>query len=116
MVLADFAVGFLVAGFFAVSLSAFLVSAFGAAFFAATGAFLAVVFGAAAAGFSVFSFFVPAALAIFAKAALRREAVFLCKRFFLTALSYSDWTERRFSEVGLDLNSLKACLMDFLMD
>ena len=102
--------------FLVVVLTAFLVSVFAVVFLSVFGAVLAVVFEVIVAFLSAFSFFMPAALAILTRADLRREAVFLCKRSFLTALSYSDWTERRFSEVGLDLKSLKACLMDFLMD
>ncbi len=56
-----------------------------------------------------------AALAYFARAALRREAVFFFIRSFLTALSYSDWALERFSGVGLALKAFRAALMVFLI-
>lgn len=55
------------------------------------------------------------ALAYFARAALRREAVFFFIRSFLTALSYSDWALERFSGVGLALKTFRAALMVFLI-
>lgn len=53
---------------------------------------LVVVFAAAGAVLVLvdFSIFIPASFASFARADLRLEAVFLWRRFFLTALSYSD--------------------------
>lgn len=54
-------------------------------------------------------------LLIFAKRALRREAVFFFKRPFLTALSYSLWIFFMFSAVGLALKFLRAVLIAFLI-
>lgn len=65
--------------------------------------------------FTPFSNFRSLALAIFTKAALRREAVFFFKRPFFTALSYSDWALARFVMVGFALKVLKAVLMVFLI-
>ncbi len=58
-------------------------------------AFLVAGFAVFAAGFAaglaaLAAGLAPAVLAIFAAAALRREAVFFFMRSFLTALSYSD--------------------------
>lgn len=100
LVLYYFVAGFFVAG-------AFLAAGFFAAGFVAfaLGAdFLTVVVG-----------LILVAFAIFATAALRREAVFFLSRPFLTALSYSDWTLLAFSALGDFLKSLSASLIFFLI-
>ncbi len=77
-------------------------------------AFLTVL----AAFFAVFLAFFStllSSLLIFAKRALRREAVFFFKRPFLTALSYSLWIFFIFSAVGLALKFLRAVLIAFLI-
>ena len=68
-----------------------------------------------ALGLVYYASLTPAALAMACNLALRREAVFFLRRFFLTALSYSDWALLRVSGVGLDLKVLKATLMSFLI-
>jgi len=90
-----FAAGFLAAGFLAagfLATGAFFAATFGVALatagFFAAGAFLATGF---AAGFAAVADanFTPAFLAILDRFALRREAVFFFRRFFLTAVSIS---------------------------
>ena len=81
---------------------------------AVAGDFLAPVAGLAV-DFLVVGSLTPAVLAILAREALRREAVFFLSRPFLTALSSSDWALLRVEAVGLALNSLVADLMDFLI-
>ena len=91
-----FVVDFLAAGFL-VDLAAVL--AFVVVFFAAVAFFAVLAFFAAGfvadlavvfADFAEAVGLMPAAFAIFARAALRREAVFFLIRPFLAALSYSD--------------------------
>ena len=106
---------FLAAGFLVVALATgFLAAALAAGFLAAV-----LVAALAAAGFLAVDFLAPrvtpAALASFAAAALRREAVFFLIRSFLAALSYSDWSLDRFSAEGLARNAFNAVLIDFLI-
>lgn len=60
-------------------------------------------------------FVVLSSLAMRARRALRREAVFFLRRPFLTALSYSLWIFFMFSAVGAALKFLRAVLMAFLI-
>jgi hypothetical protein len=95
------AAGFLAAGFFAAVLAAagFAVVAGLASAFAAAGL---------AAAFFVVASLTPASLAIFESCALRREAVFFSRTFFLTAVSRALCAADRVAALGAALNALIA--------
>jgi hypothetical protein len=110
---------FLVAGFFA---GAFFAAgtAFAAGFLAATGfaaGALVATLGAAFAGvaFLVVLIFTPAALAALDRLALRRDAVFLLRRCFFTAVSISLCAFERVTALGFAVKALKASLISRLI-